>query len=352
MFALGCYHVATRRDEDSLEKSVEHFKQAWAKGLDEAAVALAVAYDYGDLGMVDRLRSRVLLGDVLGRECEYAAEYQIKKMIYGQHGVPADPKKALERCEELIVADTARYGEEEVNPKWYYYKGTAEQIVCGWTHGLEAFRRAADAGLVAAWTDIAIALSHDDRGEMVDEAAYQTAIREGAAKRDAFCGWLLALWRVKDFEKMSKYNQWRASCRLKTDLEKALKMGSNSAAEELGDLCYYGNYGISEDNGAAFKYYARGALLGSASCYEKMFGMIRDGYVDRPQEFGDMVALFGVRNGSEQLLEETVAAYRSGRLTEYAAEIEQYYVPVSEKKSGGNEKEDAVDDDGRFDAYA
>lgn len=80
-----------------------------------------------------------------------------------------------------------------------------------------------------------------------------------------------------------------------------------------------------------------------------MFDMIRDHYIDKPQEFRDMLALYGTRAGSRRLLSETVIAYTYGRLTEYAAEIEQLYEPVFDNEEYD---EDFPDDDGRFDAYS
>jgi hypothetical protein len=47
-------------------------------------------------------------------------------------------------------------------------------------------------------------------------------------------------------------------------------------------------------------------------------------------------------------MRQVVAIYKSGRLTDFAAEIEQYYLPVVEAM----DDDDMPDDDGRYDAYA
>lgn len=353
LFALGRYHQCVRRDETSINKAVDCLEKAWAKGLVEAAVALSIIYDYGDIGIVDRPRSKALLTEALDSGCEYAFDYHIRKMLYGLCGVSLDPQQALDMCNNLIKKDIERYGKEEVNPKWYYYKGSAKQAIYGWKHGLEEFQTSADAGLISAWRDIVAVVSYNDQGELVDKAAYWAAIRQGAVKRNDVCAYLFALLKVDDFDKMSQYKQFIVAKQLLIDLEKALEFGSSDAAEELGDIYYSGLYGEAENNEKAFQYYAKGALLYSFTCYEKMFDMIHDHYIDKPLAVRDMIALYGARNGSKKLLSETVIAYTSGRLAEYATEIEQLYVPLFDKEDGDDieDNDNNIDDDGRFDAY-
>lgn len=347
LFAFGRYHLLTQPHQNSTEISVDCFKRASDKGLAEATTALSIAYDYGDIGIVDRVRAKTLLSDALNAGCEFAAEYQIKKILYGLCGTDADPQQALKICDELIAKDYETYGKDGINPKWIYYKGCAIQAINGWTHGVKELQAAADAGLITAWLDVVIALSHNDQGELVDKTAYISTLRKGAANKSAICATFLAIAKVEDFDNMPKYKQLLATNQLICELEKCIQNGSSAAAETLGDVCYYGQYGIEEDNEKAFQYYAKGALHHSPSCLEKMFEMIHNHYIDKPQEFKDMIALYGTRNGSEKLLGETVMAYTYGRLTEYASEIEQYYAPIFD----GDGNDDNVDDDGRFDAY-
>ena len=77
------------------------------------------------------------------------------------------------------------------------------------------------------------------------------------------------------------------------------------------------------------------------------------------QYFRDICALKGARHGSEAMLSEAVEAYRQGRLTAFAPEIEQYYLPLSDGQVAQEEPdetdipydEEYPDDDGRYDAY-
>lgn len=358
LFALGRYHLCVMPEPDSRATAMECFGKAWEKDLPEAAVALAMAYDYGDIGMVDRQRAKELLETAIGMECDYAAEYYVRKMMYGLRGVEADPLTALEVCNRLIASDTESYGAEEVNPKWIYFKGCAIQAAEGWAHGGEEFQKAADMGYIPAWMDLAVALSHNDEGDIVDKSANRAALRRGAAIRNASCSFFLHLDIVENFDDMSVYSQELAGRQLVIALKNDLDMGEATAAEILGDIYYYGKYRQEESNREAYKYYARGALLNDPECYEKMYDMIDERYIEASQDTQDMIGLFGARLESKKLMAATVAAYGYGRLTEFAQEIEQLYVPIVDKEEAdGDEDDDAEpcdepnDDDGRFDPY-
>jgi hypothetical protein len=55
------------------------------------------------------------------------------------------------------------------------------------------------------------------------------------------------------------------------------------------------------------------------------------------------------------MLERCVELYKEGQLTEYAAEIEQYYLPAYEKLATQialDDEGEPTDDDGRYDAWS
>ena len=66
------------------------------------------------------------------------------------------------------------------------------------------------------------------------------------------------------------------------------------------------------------------------------------------EDFKYEAMIRALRFGSEDMLPRVVEAYREGHFTEYAAEIEQYYLP----KYHEPDPADQPDDDGRFDAWA
>ena len=87
--------------------------------------------------------------------------------------------------------------------------------------------------------------------------------------------------------------------------------------------------------------------------YTMMAKMIAEGRApgQYDETFQHMCELKALRLGDEEQLDAVVEAYKAGALTEYAAEIEQYYLPAYEEK---HELDDMYDeeDDGRYDAWA
>lgn len=355
LFALGRYHLCTMTEEDSPGKACEYIRRAYALGLPEATAEMAQIYAYGDSGLVDRAAARALLDEALERNCDYAAEIYLKNLIFGKNGYDADLQKALAIIGERLAEDIGRLGPGEENPMWYYLRGCCECRTEGYPAAVENFRKAAEMGVIMAWADVAVACSHNAEEVLVDKDAFMKAAEYGKSKRDALCRYFCAIFETDGYNDMDRQRQARE--KLAADLEEAFSMGCSGAAEMLGDMYCYGHYGIREDNGKAWEWYSKGARLGNAGCYEKMFGMLHDRFIDRDEAEKDLIALKGARLGSERLIGETVMAYTYGRLAEYAAEIEQYYEPVFDDPEFACSADDTFDDelpddDGRFDAYA
>lgn len=357
LFALGRYRLCTMTKPDSLGEACGYIRRAHALGLPEATAEMAQMYDYGDFGLVERAAARALLDEALERNCDYAAEIYLKNLIFGKNGYEADPQKALAIIGERLADDVGRLGAGEENPMWYYLKGCCECNTEGYPAAVGNFRKAAEMGVIMAWADVAVACSHNAEGVLVDKDAFIKAAEYGMSKRDALCRYFCAVFATDGYDDMDRHRQQCAREKFTAGLEEAFSMGCSGAAEMLGDMYYYGYYDIREDNAKAWEWYSDGARLGNAGCYEKLFGMLHDHFIDRDETEKDMIALKGARLGSKRLIGETVMAYTYGRLAEYAAEIERYYEPVFDNPEFACSEDDTFDDefpddDGRFDAYA
>lgn len=187
---------------------------------------------------------------------------------------------------------------------------------------------------------------------MIDKDAYVRLVVEGSENRDCLCRFLLALHKVENYDDMSDCQKAIERKTLMESLEDAYKIGSKEAAVYIGDIYYYGWYDIPEDNAKAYSWYAKAALLKDPEAFEKMFYMIKNGYINEDLNFMDNCALNAARLGSDKMLKETVIAYLHGRLKKYYLEIEQYYMPVFDSmKEDAEDDDDYPDDDGRYDAY-
>ena len=116
---------------------------------------------------------------------------------------------------------------------------------------------------------------------------------------------------------------------IKDELELAAMMGERMADYMLAFYYRYGIFGFEQDCEEAFSWAARGALLREDGCYGILADMIQDGTAlgNRGEEFQHYCELQALRYGSTEYMARVVEAYQHGHLTDYAAEIEQYYLP-------------------------
>ena len=72
------------------------------------------------------------------------------------------------------------------------------------------------------------------------------------------------------------------------------------------------------------------------------------------EEAMDLCMINGARQHSSKLLIATVEAYKHGRLTCFAREIEMFHIPAYEALPDEDfeDEYEELDDDGRFDAWA
>lgn len=355
LYGLGRYHYYVRPDETSDSIAERCFRKAYEKGYPEGAAGLALMYRCGDIGLVDRLRAKTLLAEAMEQGCDLAAFAYIRDLIFGRSGLKSDPAKAIELLNELIR-------DQGDNPMWRYMRGWAVQVTGSFPDAKDDYEAAAHGGIIAAWSDLACALSFNEKDELADPEAFSAALAVGAEHRDCYCVYLQALCQVEDFDNMQRYSQLCARDRCISLLEKAYGMGSKEAAVSLGNTYYYGLYNTVEDYGEAYKWYARASILGSGDAYGQLYLMSLNGDIEEEgdaQYFRDICALKGARYGSEAMLSEAVEAYKQGRLTAFAPEIEQYYLPLSDGQGTQEEpdetdipyEEEYPDDDGRYDAY-
>lgn len=342
-FALGLYHYYVNPDEDSLDKSYDLLSKGDAQGFSPATAALSQMYRFGEVGMVDRSKAARLLDKAFAQGCPYAAKIRLKQIIFRE--APQNLPVALDILEGLLKDDPH-------NPMWHYLKGHAIANSESYGAARDEFEYAAMHGVNEAWFDYAVSCSHNESNECVDKETYHRILQQGLSRRSGTCLWALAMDEMQDFDAEALYSSFTAQ-RIVDNLRKAFLQGEILAAYYLGNIYYYGEIGIEEDDALAWEWYAKGALHACAFSCEAMYDMACRGYGDCDRDFIDQLALRGARYGSKRLLNETVIAYTQGRLTAFAAEIEQYYVPVFDRGDGEPEddSDELPDDDGRFDAY-
>lgn len=344
-YKLGRYLYCVRPQSDSVQRAAVLFMKAKAEGVVEAGVAIAQMWFRGDFGLVDRSKGRHFLMEALEKENEFAAEVYLKKIIYGQDGFEVDLDKAVETL-KLLVAQSD-------NPNFYYLLGLAYERQDNFAEALPWLEKAFEGGVKEATFDLALARSggFTEDGYFADSDTYLEELAHlGEESEDGFATYLFADYVAGGYDDFDSEEEKAAAHQaIKEAMESALAWGASEAALFLGDAYYNASHGFEQSNKGAFSYYAKGAILGSAECYERMYEMVTaeevEGYSDG---FAASCAIEGARLGSEFLMHQVVGRYKSGQLTDWAAEIEQYYLPVV----AAMDDEDLPDDDGRYDAYA
>lgn len=353
----SCYKLAqiqlTWRDfEGFIESAYTLLLKAQSEGVIDADVAIAVMIREGDLEPVNYSTARELIEKGLEQKSEYAAKVQIENLIEGKCGIEQNPSKAIEILDELI--------RENDNPIWLNLMGIAVEVTDCLSAAKPWYEKAVEAGAHYAIGNLATAEGYDDNYELIDIERYTDRLVEGCSNGDTMSMYLMlrnngAEWfQIPDDQPEAKEEVAQI---LREGFEGCATYGVGESALWLGHIYRTGLYNTPIDCQAAWQAYAKGALHNSAECYEAMYTMLETKSVDKGDAHEDMIdlcAIKGARCGSINMLERTVELYKEGRLTEYASEIEQYYLPVYEQMAEqmALEDDDETDDDGRYDAWS
>ena len=325
-FAYGRIHYVKNCDSDSISQAEQYLTNAHEQGLYDATAALSLLWEFGDMGVVDRSKSQELLRDALEHESDFAAVIQLKRLLEGHHGSEPNPQLALEIALGLRHKD----GESKTpSGIWLYYMALSYQGIGNADDAKQFFSYAANIGVVQAWFDVALSKSrYDDNGNIQNLDELQEAFREGINHHCPYCLYTYAEFDRIEYDSLSEDERSDESASSIISMYKrAYYWGSLNAAMAMGDAYFEGKLNLSVDYKNAWMWYAKAALGDCVDALEKMFAMVKDNLIEVSQSFADNLALRGARLDSKELIAETVKAYTSGRLTEYAREIEQYYLP-------------------------
>lgn len=354
-FAYGRHLIITNPNEQSKDLSLTYFNKAQEQGLPDASAAISEAWQYGDFGLVDRIKAKQALNQSLQMQSEYGAVVQLKELVFGKNN---QPETALDVLDRLIDFDAKRLTPYAL---WRYYKGAALYAMGNAEAAKKHMTYASNQGNIDAWFERAVYIGElNHKGDTADNKAYINALSEGAEHHNVECRTLLAWIVATRYDDLPSEEQTpKLAQEIIDELKECAHLGSEIACELIGDIYLNGWLQIENNVDEAWHWYAQAAIWHSPTAYEKMYAMAHDHEKDVDLELSDMLALSGARLGSKRLLAATVIAYTHGRLTEYASEIEQYFEPVFDDPDGFSldddmpyPDDDDPDDDGRFDAWA
>ena len=379
-YGYARWQSIVRGGESAISIAYEYMQAAADQGLPDAIAALAITYEYGDMGIVDWKKEDKMLQQAFDMGSELAAVYRLQDYCFGRHFQLAQPHMAVELADWLIAKDQA--AGIEPNGYWFYYRACANEPRIGRLYTIDDYRRALDLGVLKAYTDLIIAYGYGETNDtLVETKDFSSLLREGMDRLCSGAFFMDAAREMHRYDALKKFynddegiQRRQVRYHVLTDshdlihsrLTQATQLGDRAAWEQLGDCYYYGEYGFEKDYNKAFTCYSNGAIHDYMGAIEKLWRMMHDHLIDRPLNYVDSIALQGARCGSKKLLAETVIIHQEGRLTEYADEIERFYDPifdapefsldndddwreVIDEQLSGDEHED---DDGRYDAWA
>lgn len=338
-YGIGRYLYVVRPEENSADLAYEYLQKSHAQGQADAAAALAIIYEEGNCTEVDAGKCARLWDESLGGGSIYGVIAFAHSLIYGTFMIRKDVDKALEIINAAIKEAALQ---DETLGYFHYLRAMAKEEKLGRESSADDYRRAIELGCVCAWRGYADALYVDNEGEIKDEDGYLQILMDGVTAGD--CDSMTMYNYLMSLREEDKNGENHIAT-----YKNAFRLGSNVAAFLIAETYRNGWNGLGESVENAWKWYVKGAERNQVDCLEAMHDMCYITHdIDLPIEKVDIIALLGARMGSPKLLRAAVAAYSEGRLTKYAAEMEQFHIPTFD---GDEAEEEFPDDDGRFDAY-
>ena len=350
-YAWARYHDCVNPDSDSIQIAEEYYNKAIEAGISDARMFLAYCWRDGDFGMVDRSRYIRERERAVREDSHAAVQQQLRDICYGNEGYEADPDKAFRMLSKFIQESNDQ--NYYIDPRYYTLYGDILEALGEKEKSVVFYNHALNQGDKGAFFNLMVSSYMDENYKLKNSDESQEFMQRG---QNLLCGdaFMSIQWAV-DPEYWDDYGeelQATITDSLKNDLEIAHRLGAKLAEYSMGCHYYYGDCGFEQDNEQAFSWFAKGALRRCASCYAMIVTMFDEG--TNPDRYGEdfkyEAMIRSLRLGNEDMLPRVVEAYQNDHFTEYAAEIEQYYLP--KYQDSGITDDELPDDDGRFDAWA
>lgn len=353
-YAYARYLYIVRPDDDSIKEADKYLKEAEKAGLGDAIQAQSTILLDGHYGLVDYKEAHQMTIRALEKGSELASRAFLRRMVYGFKylGLEPDPQKAIDIIKEMFPNESDDIS--EVNPSYYEILGDAYDKLGDWDNAEKYYMKAIEMGYVEAYGSYVMLHSGNDKSDLEKEL-YEGMLDLACSQNDPYSYVYRAAYRMDEYDKCDEAKKMEITAGIKEDLETAAKLGSQIAPWFLGDAYYYGNYGFEEDNTKAWDCFIDGSRRDDGGAFKMLAIMISDENnpykIDEPEKLMEYCSIMSLRDGCDDMLDVVVKGYRDGNFTDYAAEIEQYYIPEYDSKPHDEEEEDDDEPDGYDDGY-
>lgn len=325
-YAYGRYLYFMRTEEESIEKAEKYFKAAEAFGFGDAIQAQSILLLNGYLGLVDIAEGHKMTIRAIEKGSDLAARTYLCRLIYGDAYLEADPQKAIDTIKKMFPYESNEI--DEVNPMYYEVLAEAYEKIGNKREAEIYYQKAINMGYVEAFAYYCY-LQNQDQSTEEKREAYLEMLEEACEAGDPNGYVFKGAFFMDHFEDYDEATRLTITAEIKESFEIASEMGSSMAPVFLAEAYYYGRYGFKEDDDEAWSWALEGTSRDDGSAYALAAQMLIDGYLSNVinKDFLFYCQLMALRLGQDDQLANVVEAYRKGELTDYAAEIEQYYVP-------------------------
>ena len=327
-YVLGRYYQVVKPEGSTMGNAGELLKAAADDGIGDAYWALATMVEQGYYGPVSKGTYDSLMDSALEKGSGMAIRKQLLDMVYGLHGMKANPKKAIDTIVNKIYINEEA---EKTYPYFYAVMGDAYKEMGNEAKADECYEKAIDLGYFEAHADRFANKVTGPNAEFNREM-FNMFLDFGCDYKDPNSFLYRAVENLHFYDQKDPAKQPAITEKIKEDLEEAVALGVGKAAFYLGYCHYYGKCGFPEDNNAAWQWYCKGMDMEDGYAFGGLAKMVDEGYCPQglPEDFADTCRLNGIRRGNPNLLEPVVEAYKAGKLQDCADEIEQIYIPMLE----------------------
>lgn len=355
---VACYKLAEiylhlHECDDYASSAHELLQKASEGGVADADASMAIMMFRGEIEPFNPVAAAKRLEKAINNRSDLGMTFQFRNLLYGRYG--------YEQKIDLVKSTLETLLSKGEDPYWCALMGDVLMTEGRIVESQQWYEKAVAGGENSAYGDLALARGMDNDGSFRDYEAFEDTLMEGNGAMDPMCMYYLSIDKISSYydidpestEDRDEYRQMIIDA-LKLNVEWCNPM----SMELLGDIYREGKMDVPVDLVKAWGYYVQGSEFMHASCFEKMYDMLQANEIQPGQmsneEAMDLCMVNGARLHNTRLLVATVEAYRHGRLTQFASEIEKFHIPTYDAipdDESLDEGED-LDDDGRFDAWA
>lgn len=355
---VACYklaeiHLHLHDCEDYVASAQELLQKASEGGVVDADATMAIMMFRGEIEPFDPVAAAKRLEKAINNRSDRGISFQLRNLLYGRYGYEQNIVLVRQTLDQLLSQ-----GED---PYWYALMGDVLMAEGKIVESQQWYEKAVAGGETSAYADLAVARGINDDYTFRDYEAYNDTLMEGNDAKDPMCMYYFILDKIESYYDIDP-DDTQARDEYREMIIHALELNTEwchpMSMELLGDIYREGKIDIPVDPVKAWEYYLHGSEFMNASCFEKIYDMLHTNEIQLSQmsneEAMDLCMINGARLHNASLLVATVEAYRHGRLTRFAREIEMFHIPAYDAIPDDEplDEDDDIDDDGRFDAWA